>query len=134
MSRIRPATAFCLDAGAVIMFVTIGRRSHDETGNPITGALGVAAPFLLALAFGWLIGRAWRAPVTYRVGTVIWLSTVTLGLAGRRLAFDRGIATAFVIVTTVTLCILMLGWRLAANRIVHRQRTPIAKTSEPARQ
>lgn len=133
MNRIRPAAAFGFDVLTVIVFVAVGRRSHDESGNAIVGALKVAAPFLLALAAGWLIGRAWRAPLTYPIGAGVWLSTVAFGLALRRSLFHRGIATAFVIVTAVTLAVLMLGWRLAANRIAGHRRTTTGETGEPAR-
>ncbi len=110
MSR-RVVIAFGLDVAAVVLFVAIGRRSHDESGNAITGALSVAAPFLIGLIAGWLAARAWRAPTTLRTGVIVWLTTVVAGLLMRNLVFDRGTAVAFVIVATVTLGVLLGGWR-----------------------
>ncbi len=54
--------------------------------------------------------------VAVRAGLVIWASTIIVGLVLRRFAFDRGTATAFVIVTIVTLGLLMLGWRLVRTQ------------------
>ena len=113
----RTSTAFAIDVLAVLVFVAIGRRSHDEAGNVVAGALGVAAPFLIAAALGWFIARAWREPFGIRSGALIWVSTVAIGLLLRRFVFDRGTATAFVIVATITLGIMIVGWRaLAAIR------------------
>lgn len=122
----RPAVWFGCDLVAVLAFVAIGRRSHDETGNVIGGILTVAAPFLIGLGVGWLTTRLWsRFGRQDRVGAglVVWASTVTVGLVLRRLAFARGTATAFVVVTIVTLGVLMLGWRLIWQRTAsgHRQ-------------
>lgn len=113
----RTSTAFAIDVLAVLVFVAIGRRSHDETGNVVAGALVVAAPFLIAAALGWFIARAWRDPFSIRSGALIWVSTVVIGLLLRKFVFDRGTATAFVIVATITLGMMIVGWRaLAAIR------------------
>ena len=55
-------TSAVADLVAVVVFVAIGRRSHDEGGNVVTETAAVAAPFLIALAVGWLAARAWRRP------------------------------------------------------------------------
>jgi uncharacterized membrane protein (GlpM family) len=110
-----------LDAAAVVLFVAVGRRSHDEGGNAAVEALKVAAPFLIALVVGWLASRAWRRPDHLVTGVVVWIVTVALGLVLRRLVFDRGTATAFVIVATITLGVLLLGWRAVANRLKRRR-------------
>ncbi|MEY4173948.1 MAG: hypothetical protein RI900_1113, partial [Actinomycetota bacterium] len=49
----RIAGSFALDAVFVLLFVALGRSSHDEGGNAVTGTLSVAAPFLIALVVGW---------------------------------------------------------------------------------
>jgi hypothetical protein len=112
--------ALGLDVLAVLVFVAIGRRSHDETGNAIVGALKVAAPFLIGLVVGWVLSiitvQGDRAPRAVRTGVVIWVSTVVIGLVLRRLVFDRGIALAFIIVATIGLGILINGWRGIARR------------------
>jgi len=115
----RAALAFGIDIVAVVLFVVIGRRNHHETGNVVVGALRIVAPFLIALIVGWLAARAVRDPMSVHNGTVIWACTVVLGLILRRLVFQRGIAVAFIIVTTITLAVFLIGWRAVA-RIVTR--------------
>jgi hypothetical protein len=83
----------------------------------VTGVVKVAAPFVIALAVGWLAIRAWRAPRAMRTGVVVWLVTVAVGMALRRTVFDRGIAPAFVMVTTVVLGVFLVGWRAAVGRL-----------------
>ena len=82
----------------------------------------VAAPFLIALAIGWLVSRAWRQPTNLRTGAIVWLITVIFGLLLRNSVFDRGIALPFVIVATLTLGFLLVGWR-AIFRLVRFRRS-----------
>ena len=114
-TRLRLLGAAGLDVVAVLVFVIIGRRNHHEGGNVAVGALRVAAPFLIALAAGWIATRAWRAPTLLRTGAQLWACTVVLGLLLRRLVFDRGTAVAFIIVTAITLAVLLIGWRAVAR-------------------
>jgi hypothetical protein len=118
-SRRRAALCFMIDVVAVALFVVIGRRNHHEAGNVLFGASKIAAPFLIALVVGWVVGRsvadADRAPLTNRVGLVVWACTVVLGLALRRIVFQRGTAIAFIIVATITLGVFLLGWRAVAR-------------------
>ncbi len=116
MTGIRARTALAFDIVSVLAFVAIGRRSHDETGNIFVGLVEVAAPFLIGLGVGWLVSRAWTEPAATATGVAVWLSTVVVGLLLRRFAFDRGIASAFIIVATATLGLLLVGWRLVATR------------------
>ncbi|MHB1129161.1 MAG: DUF3054 domain-containing protein [Ilumatobacteraceae bacterium] len=104
------AIAATLDVAGVIVFVAVGRRNHNE-GTALDGVMTVAAPFLIALAIGWLVSRAWRQPMNLRTGVIIWASTIVFGLLLRNLAFDRGIATSFIIVATLFLGAVLLGWR-----------------------
>ena len=104
----------------VVAFVLAGRRSHDE-GSGLGAVLEVAAPFLVALAVGWLVARAWRHPVELRTGVTVWIVTVVVGMVLRRAVFDRGTAVSFVIVATVVLGALLVGWRVAARAIAARR-------------
>ena len=99
----RTVRAALLDVAAVVVFVAIGRRSHDEDGNVVVGALKVAAPFVIALVVGWVVSRAWRRPDHLRTGVVIWLVTIVVGMLLRHFAFDRGTAASFIIVATIAL-------------------------------
>jgi hypothetical protein len=118
---VNPRVAAALDAGCVLLFVVIGRRSHDE-GNVLGGAVATALPFLLALAVGWGVG--WRlrlAPGAMRFGVVAWLTTVVLGMLLRHVVFGRGTAASFVVVATVFLGVCLLGWRGVAIAVRHRR-------------
>lgn len=119
--------AVLLDAGAVVGFAALGRRSHDEAGG--VGAVPeVAAPFLIALALGWLASRAWNAPLAARTGLVVWVAVVAGGLALRGLAFDRGVPVSFAIVTAATIAAALMGWRALARRgTVRRSAVPGAR-------
>jgi FlaA1/EpsC-like NDP-sugar epimerase len=119
--------AAAFDIVAVIAFVATGRRSHDEGGNPLVGTLEVAAPFLIALAVGWAITRAWKQPESLRTGAGIWVVTVALGMLLRHTVFDRGTAASFIVVATIATAILLLGWRLVLRWVEHRR--PPARTA-----
>lgn len=108
--------AAALDAASVLVFVTVGRRNHNE-GMTVDGVMTVAAPFLIALVIGWLVSRAWRQPMNLRIGATIWASTIVFGLLLRNLVFDRGTATSFIIVATLFLGAVLLGWRAIAQRV-----------------
>ena len=102
-----------VDVVAIVVFVAIGRRNHDE-GTALSGVLGVAAPFLIALGVSWIGLRTWREPFNRASLIATWIITVFIGLLLRRLVFDRGIATAFIIVATITLGVLLgLGRKLS---------------------
>jgi hypothetical protein len=111
------------DIASVVLFVAVGRNNHDEGGNPVTGALEVAAPFLLALGVGWVVARAWRSPEALRTALVVWPVTVALGMVLRRWVFDRGTATSFIVVATIATGVLLLGWRLVAQAVRRRRLT-----------
>jgi hypothetical protein len=106
-------TTAVVDVVAVVVFVAIGRRNHNE-GTALSGIIGVAAPFLIALGISWVGLRTWREPFNRASLVATWVITVVIGLLLRRLIFDRGIATAFIIVATITLGVLLgLGRKLS---------------------
>ncbi|KRO63381.1 MAG: hypothetical protein ABR76_07125 [Acidimicrobiia bacterium BACL6 MAG-121220-bin61] len=104
----------CVDIIAVVLFVAIGRRNHDE-GTAIDGIAIVAAPFLIALVGAWLSSRAWRTPGSMRTSVIVWLVTVFGGLELRYFVFDRGTARPFVIVATLVLGTFIVGGRFVLN-------------------
>ena len=115
---VRPATvtlAASADALAVLVFAAVGRSSHAE-GVDAFGLLTTAAPFLLGLVVGWLVGRAWRAPLRLPVGVAVWLGTVVVGL-GVRAAFTHRLPLTFVLVAAVSLALFLLGWRAIAQLV-----------------
>lgn len=106
------ALAAGLDALAVVVFVAVGRRSHDEA-NAVVDVLETALPFLIGLALGWAAVRAWRRPVALTTALVVWPVTVLAGMLVRRWAFDDGTAASFVVVATLFLGGCFVGWRAA---------------------
>ena len=115
-SRRAVITTAIVDVVAVVVFVAIGRRNHNE-GTALSGILGVAAPFLIALGASWIGLRTWRKPFNRASLIATWVITVFVGLLLRRLVFDRGIATSFIIVATITLGVLLGLGRLLSRKL-----------------
>ena len=104
-----------LDAVAVIAFVTIGRDNHDEAVT--VASIGTtAAPFLVGMASGWLVTRAWRRPTAFPVGAGVVAVTVAVGMVLRWLT-GSGTAPTFVFVAAAFLALMMLGWRVVAMAV-----------------
>lgn len=99
-----------MDVVLVLAFVAIGRSSHEE-GLSLTGLATTAWPFLAGLALGWALTRAWRRPEDLQVGIGIWATTVIGGMLLRTIS-DQGTAAAFIVVATLFLGAVLLGWRL----------------------
>lgn len=124
----RYVPALLLDAVFVLVFAAIGRASHDE--NP-AGFLITAWPFLVALVVGHLIaallpGRP-RRPWALAWGAVVWVVTVAGGMLLRIASGDTA-QVAFIIVATITLGVLLIGWRAAAA-LMRRRRVGRAAVS-----
>jgi len=124
----RLAVAAGVDAVIVVAFAGFGRRSHDESSG-IGGTLSTAAPFLIALAVVWIAALAVRrgreaSLLAVDAGVVIALATVAIGMVARRTLWDRGVAVAFIVVTTAFFAALMGGWRAAWAAIRSRRAHP----------
>jgi hypothetical protein len=118
-ARVRPATALIADVVCVLVFCTIGRRSHAE-GITVAGVAETAWPFLAGTAAGWLAVRGWRRPASLApTGLAIWLSTVVIGMLLRK-ATSAGTAVSFVVVASLVTAILLLGWRAAVSALARR--------------
>ncbi len=100
---------------AVLVFAAIGRSSHAEMVD-VLEVLTTASPFLIGLVIGWLVGRAWRAPLRLPVGTVVWAGATLVGI-GVRAAFTHRLPLTFVLIAALSLALLLLGWRAVAHRI-----------------
>lgn len=117
----RIGAAAAIDVAAVVLFAAVGRASHESF--TLAGVAATALPFLVALAVGWVGSLAWRAPhAPVRTGLPVWLVTVVGGMLGRMLV-GEGTALAFVIVATLTLLLLLVGWRLVAHLLGVLRRT-----------
>jgi hypothetical protein len=113
--RTRPAlVALATDVVCVVVFCTIGRRSHAE-GLNIAGIAETAWPFLTGTGLGWLLARGWRRPqAVVPTGVVIWVCTVAVGMLLRK-ATSQGVAPSFIVVASLSTAVLLLGWRVAAG-------------------
>ena len=108
--------AFGIDVLLVVVFAVIGRASH-ERGLTVAGVWETAWPFLAALGIGWPALFAWRSPRRiFPTGVALWLVTVAGGML-LRAASGQGTAIAFVIVATVVLGLLLVGWRAFAGMV-----------------
>jgi len=112
-----------VDVVGVLVFCTVGRRSHAE-GITIAGVATTAWPFLTGTVLGWLASRGWRRPTAVApTGVVVWLSTVLVGMALRK-ASSAGVAVSFVVVAASVTAVLLLGWRAAVG-LISRERSDV---------
>jgi hypothetical protein len=116
------AAAIAADVASVLLFVVLGRRTH-ESGTGVLDLLETAAPFLLALAVGWLaVGpTCWRRPLWWRTGVLLFGATFVIGMVLRRFVFDRGTALSFMIVAGLFLVLFLVGWRLVVHAVQRRR-------------
>lgn len=113
--RARLGAAVGFDVLVVVVFVLIGRRTHDNPAA-LAGLAGTAWPFLTGAAVGWLAARAWRHPwAPGRAGVPVWAAAVVVGLLLRAVS-GQGTAPSFMIVTAAVLGVGLLGWRAAGSR------------------
>lgn len=114
MTRLVPAL---LDVVLVVVFAAVGRRSHAE-GLDVAGILRTALPFVVGAAAGWLLASIVLddGPRSLGYGAVVVVLTVAVGM-GLRAVAGQGTAPSFVVVATVVLSVLLLGWRLLARLV-----------------
>jgi len=117
----RIGLALGLDIGSILLFVGLGRRTHDQDPG-LGGLLSTAAPFLIALGIGWGVTRNWRRPISIPNAIAIWAITLAVGMATRMLVFDRTAAFSFVLVTAAMTAALLIGWRLVFAVVERRVR------------
>ena len=115
-----PWVAFAADLIVLVVFVAVGRRSHDEASG-LEGFLRVWWPFAVALVVGTVASGVWRAPLEWRRAIATWLVTVALGMVFRIAVQGRDFKPTFVIVTTVFVGAGMLGWRAVVRKLAARR-------------
>jgi hypothetical protein len=113
--------AAAADAVAVVVFAAVGRLSHGEADD-LLGLVATAAPFGVGLVAAWATPVVRREPAGLRAGAVVVVCVASIGLL-LRAGFLGRLPLSFALVATVSLAVLMLGWRgLAAlvSRTAHR--------------
>ncbi|HOB05278.1 MAG TPA: DUF3054 domain-containing protein [Propionibacteriaceae bacterium] len=119
----RTGWSVLIDVVVIIIFAIIGRASHAEVLS-LAGIAQTAWPFLVAgvgasgLAFG--VGRLqW-----WQEGVIVWLAAAVGGLLLRVVSGGTA-AVPFIIVATLTLGLLLVGWRVI-GRLATRGRRAAA--------
>jgi Protein of unknown function (DUF3054) len=113
--------AAAADAVAVVVFAAVGRLSHGEPDD-LLGLIGTAAPFGVGLVAAWATPVVRRDPAAWQAGAVAVACAAGVGLV-LRAGFTGRLPLSFAIIATVSLAVLLLGWRgLAAlvARTAHR--------------
>ncbi|HEY5516193.1 MAG TPA: DUF3054 domain-containing protein [Pengzhenrongella sp.] len=108
--------AAALDVVLVVVFATVGRRSHAQ-GLTLGGVAQTAWPFLAGTVAGWLVALLTldSSPRSLTFGAVVVASTVVVGMLLRVFVTGAGTAASFVVVATTVLAVFLLGWRLVAR-------------------
>lgn len=110
------AAAASIDAGLIMVFAAVGRDAHQR-GDVVAGVLLTAWPFLIGAALGWLLARAWRKPfAVLGTGVPVWLASVAGGMALRAVT-GQTVVLPFIIVALLSLCLLLVGYRLLLTGI-----------------
>lgn len=122
MTSKRTPLAVAADVACVLVFCAVGRRSHAE-GITVSGLAETAWPFVTGTAVGWLLARGWHRPTALSpTGLIVWVATVAVGMALRKLS-GQGVAVSFIVVASTVTALLLLGWRLALRLL---DRTPFS--------
>lgn len=111
------------DAVAVVVFAAVGRISHGEPDD-LLGLVGTAAPFAVGLVAAWATPVVRARPASPVAGLVALAGAAGLGLL-LRAGFSGGFPLIFAVVATVSLAVLLLGWRGVAALVAgtaHRAR------------
>lgn len=105
-----------VDVVLVVVFATIGARTHDSGLTPASVA-DVAWPFLVGLGVAHAFGRL---PLSWRFGLLAWVCTVAGGMVLRQATGD-GTAFSFVVVATLFNLATLVGWRLVLALVTRRR-------------
>lgn len=118
--RLRPVRSYGIDVIAIVVFAILGRRNHDE-GTAVTGILVVAWPFVAGWTIAWFATRLHRRPESAAGALRALAVAIPIALA-LRVATDRGIAPAFIVVACVFLGLVLVGRRWLVALVGGRRR------------
>lgn len=101
----------CIDLVLVSLFIAIGLMSHGEGLSNLPRA---SAPFLVSALSAhiliWAVNMRRDLPLLAEA-IIAWSITLVVGIS-LRISFGDTAATAFVIVSALTLFLFLFGWRL----------------------
>jgi len=118
------AVAAGLDLLCVLVFVTVGRSSHEE-GLTLTGVLRTGWPFWVGVLGGYVGVVAFSlAPASLRAGTMVVFKTLLIGMVLRSVVQHDGVPVSFVAVATIFLVLTLFGWRTAMRALLTRRPNP----------
>ncbi|WP_062463175.1 DUF3054 domain-containing protein [Demequina soli] len=115
--------AAALDAGAIVVFASIGRASHEEgiLGPWGSGLATTVWPFAAGAALGWVLAKGWTRPCDWRrTGVTVWASTLVGGMLLRAVS-GQGVQVSFVVVAGAFLALFLVGWRVVSGWIARRR-------------
>ncbi|SHL28221.1 Protein of unknown function [Pseudonocardia thermophila] len=118
MDRRIPLLAALADVVAVLVFAGVGRSSHAEAFE-IAGLLATGAPFLAGLAVAWATPYVRADPPSLTSGAVVFAVTAVVGFALRAIFLGR-LPLSFVLVASVALVVLLVGWRALSMAVARR--------------
>jgi hypothetical protein len=108
--------AMAFDFAVILLFVAIGRHSHEH-GITFKGIVSTLWPFGVGLIIGWIyLGLTHRNFLAHKSGFYLVLLVVTVGMFLRVIS-GQGIALSFVLVASLLLTLLLVGWRIIFNRM-----------------
>jgi hypothetical protein len=111
--------ALVLDLALVTGFTMVGRLIHGYDLG-FAGVAHTAWPFVAAALLGWVVSLAWRRPLAIlRSAIPVWVVTIGVGML-LRVASGESAALPFIIVATVFVGAVLLGWRAIARPLVMR--------------
>jgi hypothetical protein len=111
------ALALAADLVAVVVFAAVGRMTHARPDD-LLGLAGTAAPFAIGVVVAWVTPVVRAQPLGLRAGLVAWAGAAVLGLA-LRAAFTGQLPVSFAVVATLSLGVLLLGWRGATAAVAY---------------
>lgn len=114
------------DVVAIGAFVVIGGRTH---GGTATHLVGVAVPYLVGWFAAALAFRLDRCPLSVTRALLVWPFGVALGLVLRTVVIGA-LTRPLVLVSTATLGLLLVGWRLVAAAVARVAGAGAADTAD----
>jgi hypothetical protein len=130
------AVAALADLACVLVFVAIGRSSHEE-GFTLGGLLTTGWPFWLGVAGGYVGVLAFRlVPGSLPGAAMVLIKTLVVGMILRSAVQHDGTPVSFVVVSTVFLAVTLVGWRVVVYLLALRRRPvrPAGRHLQPERE